>query len=65
MKLGDRIEQALRIVGISKERVETLLGRPCGCEERKEKLNRLGAWAWRILKGKTKDAPKHLEDALR
>ena len=50
-ELGDIIEQALTKIGITKERVEEWLGGPCGCEERKEMLNRLSRWAKRILRG--------------
>jgi hypothetical protein len=59
--LGDRVEQALTVVGITSERVEQWLGRPCGCAERREKLNRLGAWVSRVLNGKTDDAKQHLD----
>lgn len=59
--LGDRVEQALTAVGITSKRVEQWLGRPCGCAERREKLNRLGAWVSRVLKGKTDDAQQHLD----
>jgi hypothetical protein len=55
------VEQALTVVGITKERVERWLGRPCGCTARKEKLNALGSWAKRILKGNTKSAKKYLK----
>ena len=40
--LGDRVEKALKTVGITEERVSKLIGRPCGCPERKKALNRLG-----------------------
>ena len=62
MKLGDAVEQALSSVGITSERVESWLGRPCGCKRRREKLNQLGAWARRVLGGKTEDAEKHFDD---
>ncbi len=47
--LGDQVESALKLLGITKEKVEKWLGRPCGCKERQEKLNKLGRWAGRIL----------------
>ena len=47
--LGDLVEKALTKVGITKERVEQWIGGPCGCEERKRKLNNLTAWAKRAL----------------
>jgi hypothetical protein len=50
--LGDTVESALKAVGITKERVERWLGAPCGCAERREKLNRIGSWAMRMLTGK-------------
>ena len=50
--LGDAVEAALKLVGISKDRVERWVGGPCGCDERREKLNRLGRWAARVLSRK-------------
>lgn len=43
--LGDRVESLLTTFGITKDRVEEWVGGPCGCEERKQKLNTLGEWA--------------------
>lgn len=43
-KLGDQASAALARIGITKDRVERWLGRPCGCAERQEKLNRFGDW---------------------
>lgn len=43
--LGGRVEAALSFLGITKDRVEAWVGGPCGCEERKQKLNALGEWA--------------------
>ncbi len=40
--LGDRVASALSAVGITKERVEAVLGGPCGCDQRQEALNDLG-----------------------
>jgi hypothetical protein len=51
MGLGDKVEQALKTVGITEERVSRWLGRPCGCRGRKEKLNKLGNWMARVLGG--------------
>lgn len=48
--LGDSIEAALSLVGISSEKVEQWIGFPCGCLERKERLNQLGAWAKQALR---------------
>lgn len=54
---GDKIESALTLLGITKEKVEKWIGRPCGCKERKEKLNKLGRWAAKVmrLKGKANE----------
>lgn len=62
--LGDRIEGALSAVGITSTRVEQWLGGPCGCEERKQKLNRLGAWVERVLMGKTEKAEEYLNQII-
>lgn len=40
--LGDMVAAGLAAVGITPERVSAALGRPCGCKERKQKLNELG-----------------------
>ena len=62
--LGDSIEAALSAVGITSDRVEKWLGAPCNCEERKQKLNRLGLWARRVLRGKTQAAREYIEGVL-
>lgn len=61
--LGDLVEKALTKVGITKERVEQWIGGPCGCEERKRKLNNLTAWAKRAL-GMESDAEEELRNLL-
>lgn len=43
--VGDSLAARLASVGITEERVSEWLGRPCGCTERKAKLNKLGEWA--------------------
>ena len=58
------MSEALSLVGITEERVSRWLGRPCGCSERREQLNRLGEWAARVLSGKTERAEEHLNDLL-
>lgn len=40
--LGDMVAAGLSAVGITKERVSRVLGRPCGCGKRQAKLNDLG-----------------------
>lgn len=62
--LGDHIEEALTSVGITSDRVSKFLGRPCGCKERKEKLNRLHAWAIRVMGGHVEEGKKDIEEML-
>lgn len=57
IKLGDAVESALRMIGITKEKVSRWIGAPCNCEERQQKLNALGDWATQMLLGKKVDAP--------
>ena len=61
---GDIVETALSSVGITEDRVSEWLGQPCGCKERKEKLNRLDAWARRVASGKLADAKNYLEKII-
>ena len=42
MGLGDMVAAGLEAVGITKQRVSKVLGRPCGCLKRQAALNRLG-----------------------
>jgi len=62
--IGDKIGQALGIIGVTDERVERWLGRKCGCSKRRAKLNQLGRWANHVLSGKREDAEKYLDDIL-
>lgn len=62
--LGDLIESALSSVGITKERVEKFVGRPCGCRERQRRINSLQSWATRIIMGKKDEAEKLLNDIV-
>lgn len=64
-ELGDVVESALARVGITSDRVSNWIGRPCGCEERKQKLNQLSAWARRVLRGKKDNAQKYLDEILK
>lgn len=57
--LGDVIESALSSIGVTESRVESWLGRPCNCKERREKLNNLSKWASQVLTSTTKDAASH------
>ena len=42
MGLGDIVAAGLSAIGITKERVSRVLGKPCGCEERQAALNAFG-----------------------
>jgi hypothetical protein len=42
MGLGDMVAAGLSAVGITKERVARVLGKPCGCKERQAWLNEAG-----------------------
>jgi hypothetical protein len=58
---GDRVSQALAKFGITDEKVSEMLGRPCNCPERREKLNRLGRWAESFFNSK-EEAEQALEE---
>ncbi len=40
--LGDYFADGLARFGVTPERVSKLIGKDCGCKERKERLNKLG-----------------------
>lgn len=53
MGLGDVVERALTVAGITEERVSRWLGQECGgCKRRRDKLNQLGYWALAVLRGR-------------
>lgn len=62
--LGDKIESALSLVGITADRVTYWLGRPCKCKERKQRINQLESWALRILHGNSDKAEEYLENII-
>jgi len=64
MGLGDLIETALSSVGVTKSLVEGWLGKPCGCDERKQKLNALSFWAQRVISGKIEWSRKYLHGIM-
>jgi len=59
MGLGDIIKRALDRVGITQERAAKYL--KCNCARHQARLNTLGAWAMRVLAGKTERAEEYLE----
>jgi len=62
--MGDLLEQALAVIGVTPERVERWLGRPCGCRERKDKLNALSFLAKRVVSGRIEGAREYLEGII-
>lgn len=62
--LGDSVQAALEVLGITDERVTRLLGFDCGCDERRQYLNRLGTWASRVLQGRVARAREYLQEIL-
>lgn len=65
MGLGDAVHAALEAVGVTDDRVVRWLGQTCGgCAARRERLNQLGWWAARVLRGQTARAREHLEGIL-
>lgn len=60
--LGSCLKRALEAAGVTEERVSRWLGAPCGCEERRKKLDALDAWARRVLRKGVKDAVRYLEE---
>jgi len=65
MELGDVVEKALSLVGITEVRVTKWLGRDCGCGGRKARLNQLSRWAKRVAKGRLRWAKRGLEKLIR
>lgn len=58
--LTEFLAGALAAAGVTEERVTEWLGFPCGCEERRRKLERLEAWAARVAVGKLERAAEYL-----
>ena len=44
--LGDMIHRVLSAMGVTPKRLTALLGRDCGCDGRKQWLNRVTVWGW-------------------
>ena len=55
--LGDRVASVLDAIGITKDRVEALVGGPCGCPERQAALNAAGAKWLGLPPGSTAQGP--------
>ena len=39
--MGSRVAKMLKIAGVTPERISKIIGKPCGCPERRERLDRL------------------------
>lgn len=61
LQIGDNIEKALKAVGITSEKVEAFTGKPCKCKERKQRMNQLGNWAYRVLTGESTNPVEELD----
>ena len=57
--LGDRVAAALSVIGITKERVEAVVGGPCGCSERQGYINAAAAKWLGMSPGST--APQEID----
>lgn len=60
---GDRVEEILEKTGLKSmsDRVHSWLGVPCGCQERKEKLNALDLLVRQVAKSGTDKAKQYLD----
>ena len=65
MQLGDAVHEALKLVGVTPDLVERWTGPNCGCKDRQERLNQLGRWAARVLKGSVTNAERYLKELMR
>ncbi len=62
--LGDRVKSALAKIGVTEEAVSEWIGAPCGCEERRLKLNSIDLWARRVIGGKLHKAGEFLSKLM-
>ena len=51
--LGDYVAAGLSAIGITKERVEAVVGGPCGCDGRQAVMNSAGAKYFGLPQGST------------
>ena len=56
LMLGDSLKAALERIGVTEARVSAWLGKPCGCDERRAKLNALHWWAQQAAKAPAEKA---------
>lgn len=55
--LGDYVASALDAIGITKARVEAVVGGPCGCQDRQAAMNAAGA-KWLGMSPGSTDPPE-------
>ena len=55
--LGDLVAKILAALGITPKRVSKMLGRSCGCNKRKQKLNQVGDYITKFIRA-TNDKKK-------
>lgn len=65
MYLGEFVERALSTLGVTKDRVEQWVGKPCGCRERKQKLDALDKWARQSLAKGGEQAVEYLRRLIK
>lgn len=63
-EVGDLISSALAIVGVTDDSVSRWFGRPCGCDQRRQRLNQLHRWATRVVSGKIERAREYLDSLV-
>lgn len=61
---GDNLAIALKIAGVTPERVERFAGPNCGCRDRQERLNQLGIWVRRVIRGKCDNPSGELDSII-
>lgn len=64
MRLGTAIEQALKRVGVTEERVSRWIGRPCGCSVRRDRLDKISEWAAQVLSGRSNNPAEDLRRTM-
>jgi hypothetical protein len=63
-QFGDNLEKALQIAGITHGLVEKFAGPNCGCADRRERLNQLGIWIRRTIRGKSSNPSAELDSII-
>ena len=61
--LGDAVEKALALVGVTEDWVRRWVGECC-CKERRDRLNQLDLWARRVVGGRVEKAAEYLKGLI-